>query len=307
MAAMKWWGWGDEGVSFTHEDKPALGPFLRRHLDLDVSRVTSGPAAFDGLRVPEPSLSPQLRAALEEALGDGAASTDPLDRVTHARGKSLRDLVRHRHGDLGRLPDVVVRPGDEDEVAATLRVALDFDAVLIPFGGGTSISGSLEAPAEERRTVISLDLSRLSRVLAVDAASRLARVEAGAFGPDLERQLNAHGWTLGHFPDSFTHSTLGGWIATRSSGMQSDSYGDIGDLTRAVRVVTPSGLSYAPGAKHVDRPQRTGDGAGRRRAPGHHHRGDRARPARARAEGDPGLPVPDLGGRSGGYARHCRQ
>jgi alkyldihydroxyacetonephosphate synthase len=242
MAAMRWWGWGHDGVSFTHEDKPALGPFLQRHLELDVTRVTSRPVAFEALRIPEPSLSPDLRAALEEALGGALTSSDPLDRVVHARGKSLRDLVRHRHGELGRLPDVVVRPGDEDEVSAVLRAALDADAVLIPFGGGTSISGSLEAPAEERRTVMSLDLSRLSRVLAVDEASGLARIQAGAFGPDLERQLNAQGWTLGHFPDSFTHSTLGGWIATRSSGMQSDLYGDIGDLTRAVRVVTPSGL-----------------------------------------------------------------
>jgi alkyldihydroxyacetonephosphate synthase len=238
---MRWWGWGHDGVSFTHEDKPALGGFLRQRIDLDVSRVTSVPVAFEDLRI-EPSLSPGLQAALEQALGGGPASTDPLDRLEHARGKSLRDLVRHRRGELGRLPDVVVRPGDEDQVAAVLRAALDADAVLIPFGGGTSISGSLEASEEEERTVISLDLSRLSGVLAVDAASRLARIQAGAFGPDLERQLNARGWTLGHFPDSFTHSTLGGWIATRSSGMQSDRYGDIGDLTRAVRVVTPSGL-----------------------------------------------------------------
>ncbi len=242
MAAMRWWGWGHDDVSFTHEDKPALGPFLADHLDLDVERVTSRPVAFQSLRIPEPSLSPSLRAALEEALGGGAVSTDPLDRVVHARGKSLRDVVRHRRGELGRLPDVVVRPGDEEAVAAVLRAVLDADAVLIPFGGGTSISGSLEASEHERRIVVSLDLSRLSRVLAVDEASRLARIEAGAFGPDLERQLNARGWTLGHFPDSFTHSTLGGWIATRSSGMQSDRYGDIGDLTRAVRVVTPSGL-----------------------------------------------------------------
>jgi alkyldihydroxyacetonephosphate synthase len=237
MAAMRWWGWGHDGVSFTHEDKPELGPFLRRHLGLDVARVASRPVAFEALNVPEPSLP----ASLEAALG-GAASTDPLDRVVHARGKSLRDLVRHRRGELGRLPDVVVRPADEDEVVAIMRAALEADAVLIPFGGGTSISGSLEAPPEERRTVISLDLSRLSRVLAVDDVSRLATVQAGALGPDLERQLNAQGWTLGHFPDSFAHSTLGGWIATRSSGMQSDRYGDIGDLTRAVRVVTPSGL-----------------------------------------------------------------
>src|SRR3954468_21717701 len=236
-AAMKWWGWGDEGVSFTHEDKPALGPFLERPLDIDVSRAGSQPAALDRLAIPEPSLAPGLAAAL---VGD--VSTDPLDRVVHARGKSLRDLVRHRRGELGRLPDVVVRPADEDEVAAVVRAALDADAVLIPFGGGTSISGSLEAPAQEQRTVISLDVSRLRQVLAVDASSRLARVQAGAFGPDLERQLDAQGWTLGHFPDSFTHSTLGGWIATRSSGMQSDRYGDIADLVRAVRVVTPGGI-----------------------------------------------------------------
>src|SRR5919108_3285531 len=235
-AGMKWWGWGDEGISFTHRDKPALAPFIKRHLGLDVEGETSRPTAFDDLHIPDPSLAPDLQAALEGAVGAEQVSTDPLDRVVHARGKCLRDLIRHRRGDLGRLPDAVVRPRQEDEVAAIMRAALDADAVLIPFGGGTSISGSLEARPDERRTVISLDLSRLSSVLAVDAPSRLARVQAGALGPDLERQLNAQGWTLGHFPDSFTHSTLGGWIATRSSGMQSDRYGDIGDLTRAVRV-----------------------------------------------------------------------
>jgi alkyldihydroxyacetonephosphate synthase len=249
MAAMKWWGWGEDGVSFTHEGQPALGPFLQRVLDLDVNRVVSRPIAFDDLRIPEPSCSPELKAALQDAAPD--ASTDPLERVVHARGKSLRDLVRHRRGDLGRLPDVVVRPADEEQVQAVMRTALEADAVLIPFGGGTSISGSLEAPEDEQRTVISLDLSRLNRVLEVDAASGLARVQPGAFGPDLERQLNAQGWTLGHFPDSFTHSTLGGWIATRSSGMQSDRYGDIADVTRAVRVVTPSGLLVTRPVPHA--------------------------------------------------------
>jgi alkyldihydroxyacetonephosphate synthase len=114
--------------------------------------------------------------------------------------------------------------------------------VVIPFGGGTSISGSLEAPADETRTVVSVDLGEMDRVLEIDADSRLARVQAGALGPSLEEQLNAQGWTLGHFPDSFAHSTLGGWVATRSSGMQSDRYGDVADLTRAVRVATPAGM-----------------------------------------------------------------
>ena len=241
MAAMKWWGWGREDTAFTHEDKPALGPFLERELDLDLDGAVSAPRALRDLDLPASELEGALRAALEEAVGADHVSVDGLDRLVHGRGKSLRDLVRSRRGDLGRLPDVVVRPGDEDAVAAVLRLALERDCVVIAFGGGTSISGSLEAPAEEARPVLSVDLGRLDRVLAVDATSRLARVQAGVFGPSLEAQLNADGWTLGHFPDSFTHSTLGGWIATRSSGMQSDRVGDIADLTRGVRVVTPAG------------------------------------------------------------------
>jgi alkyldihydroxyacetonephosphate synthase len=241
VTAMKWWGWGEDGIAFSHDDKPELGPFLERELGLDVGRVTARPPAFDALDVDAPRLPDQLSQALEAAVGADRVSRDSLDRVVHGRGKSLRDLVRQRAGTFGRLPDAVVRPGSEDEVAAVVRAAVDHDAVVIPFGGGTSISGSLEAPADEERPVVSLDLARLDRVLDVDPVSRLARVQAGAFGPGLERQLGDRGWTLGHFPDSFTHSTLGGWIATRSSGMQSDRYGDVAELTRAVRVVTPVG------------------------------------------------------------------
>ena len=239
---MKWWGWGEEGIAFTHEDKPELAPFIERVLGLDVRRPGTPVLALEQLEVPKSGLSSQLRSALEGAVGADRVSTDAHDRVVHGRGKSLRDLVRQRRGDFGRLPDVVVRPADEDQVAALLGAGIDADAVVVPFGGGSSISGSLEAEPGERRPVVSVDMARLDRVLAVDATSRLARVQAGVFGPDLERQLNAQGWTCGHFPDSFTHSTLGGWIATRSSGMQSDRYGDVAELTRGLRVVTPSGV-----------------------------------------------------------------
>jgi alkyldihydroxyacetonephosphate synthase len=252
MAGMKWWGWGHENVSFTHDDKPDLAPFIGRVLDVDVTRPTSSPpVAFEDLEIPEPALGPELLSALEEAVGSAHVSTDALDRVVHARGKCLRDLVRHRGGDIGRIPDAVVRPGAEEEVDAVLRAALEADAVVIPFGGGTNVSGSLEAPPDEPRTIVSADMSRLDRVLDVDETSRLARVQPGVLGPRLEEQLNARGWTLGHFPDSFAHSTLGGWIATRSSGMQSDKYGDAADLTRAVRVATPAGLLVTRPVPHT--------------------------------------------------------
>jgi len=239
---MKWWGWGEEDVAFTHEGKPELAPFIERELGLDVRRPGTGAISFEDLEIPASVLPAELRAELEDTVGVEYVSADDRDRVVHARGKSLTDLVRQRRGDLGRLPDAVVRPGSEDEVTAVLRAALASDAVVIPFGGGSSISGSLEAEAGETRPVISIDMGRLNRVLSIDAVSQLARVQAGVFGPELERQLGAQGWTCGHFPDSFAHSTLGGWIATRSSGMQSDRYGDVAELTRGLRVVTPAGM-----------------------------------------------------------------
>jgi alkyldihydroxyacetonephosphate synthase len=241
MPATKWWGWGYEGVEFSDGDKPDLAPFIAESIGVDVRRRIVAPARFDQLDIPDSRLPADLRVALEEAVAGPYVSTEALDRVIHARGKSLRDLIRQRRGDFARLPDVVVRPGGEDEIAATVQAALRADAVVIPFGGGSSISGSLEAPADEIRPVISVDLERLDRVLDIDAGSRLARVQAGVFGPHLEEQLAALGYTFGHFPDSFAHSTLGGWIATRSSGMQSDRYGDIADMVKGLRVVTPSG------------------------------------------------------------------
>jgi alkyldihydroxyacetonephosphate synthase len=245
MPAMKWWGWGHEGVEFSHEDKPALGSFIADKIGVDVRAKRTAPLRFDELEVAEPNLPAELRADLEDAVGERFVSTEAVDRVVHGRGKSLRDLIRQRRGELPRLPDVVVRPDREDEVAATVQAALRADAVLIPFGGGSSISGSLQAPDDELRPVISVDLERLDQVLDIDGESRLARVQAGVFGPHLEEQLGDRGYTFGHFPDSFPHSTLGGWIATRSSGMQSDRYGDIADMVKGLRVVTPSGMLVA--------------------------------------------------------------
>ena len=241
MAAMKWWGWGHEGVEFTHEDKPALAPFILEAIGVDVRSKRGRAAAIRPARDPRSGAPGRPVGGARAGRVPEFVSLDRLDRLVHARGKSLRDLVWQRAGELPRVPDAVVRPGSEDEVAAILEAAMRFDAVVIPFGGGSSISGSLEAPAIETRSVISVDLERLNKVLEIDADSRLARVQAGVFGPDLEEQLAARGYTFGHFPDSFTHSTLGGWIATRSSGMQSDRYGDIADMTKGLRVVTPSG------------------------------------------------------------------
>ncbi len=240
---MKWWGWGREGVAFHHEDKPALTPFVKEAVGLDLDRTPPQPMmAFEDLQVPAPMVGDDVLATLRNALGDQYVLVDDRERVVHTYGKSLRDLIRLRRGDLPRVPDVVVYPADEEQVRAVVECAVMADAVLIPFGGGSNISGSLHPPVGETRPVISVDMGRMNRVLDIDEDSGLARVQAGVHGPHLEEQLADRGWTMGHFPDSFTHSTLGGWVATRSSGMQSDKYGDIADIARGLRVVRPDGV-----------------------------------------------------------------
>ncbi|GAA3629704.1 FAD-binding oxidoreductase [Microlunatus ginsengisoli] len=236
---MKWWGWGVEGVAFHHEDKPDFAPFVQKVVDLDVNIPPVGAMDLAELSVPAARIPGDLVAELTEVVGADHVASDDLDRIVHTYGKSLRDLVRLRAKDIPRIPDVVVYPGDEAEVQQIVDKAVAADAVIIPFGGGSNIAGSLEAPPEETRPVISLDMGRMNKVLDIDEESGLARIQAGALGPDIEEQLGRRGWTLGHFPDSFTHSTLGGWIATRSSGMQSDKYGDIADITRGLHAVLP--------------------------------------------------------------------
>ncbi len=249
MKHMKWWGWGEPDVAFSHNNKPDFATFVQTHLGVDINATTATELRFDEIfgdgpgkrALAPPKVDTTLRSLLEKAIGADFVIDDGECRVVHTYGKSLRDLVRVREGNVGRLPDLVLYPGTEAEVEQIVQLALQNDAVLIAFGGGTNITGSLEAPANESRTVLSIDLQRMNRVLSIDTEAQQARIQVGALGPDLEEQLNAQGWSIGHFPDSFTHSSLGGWIATRSSGMQSDKYGDIAAITRGLRVVTPNG------------------------------------------------------------------
>jgi alkyldihydroxyacetonephosphate synthase len=233
----KWWGWGAEGIEFSFADKPKFAPFVLDVLGVDVTLPAPRVRSFDSLDVPASQLSPALREALVAAVGEEYVIDDDEMRVVHAFGRGVRDLVRVRRGQLGRVPDVVVYPGAEDDVVAIVDAACQADAVVIPYGGGSNIVGALEAVPSETRQVVSVNLGRMNKVLEINDTAGLARIQAGVLGPDMEVQLNAKGWTLGHFPDSFMWSTLGGWIATRSSGMQSDKYGDIAEVTRGLRMV----------------------------------------------------------------------
>lgn len=229
-----WWGWGweDEGLSADQAGKLAGAIAARFELsDLD---VRPAPRLAD-LDLPAPRVSaPDPLAAV--------CSTDPHDRAGHTYGKSYRDIVRAFNGDLGQPPDTVAFPTTEAEVVALLEWCTDAGVVAVPYGGGSSVVGGVEGGATGRPWV-SIDLTRLDRVLEIDRVSRAARIQAGALGPVLEDQLRPHGYTLRHFPQSFEFSTLGGWLATRSGGHYATVYTHIDDLCESMRVVTPAGTS----------------------------------------------------------------
>ncbi|HMQ64792.1 MAG TPA: FAD-binding oxidoreductase [Arachnia sp.] len=235
----KWWGWGEEGLAYHYEDKPKFAPFVMKMVGVDINKPVQSVPPFSSLQVPPSQLSAELHARLDEILGAKYVQTDDETRVVHAFGKGVRDLVRVRRGDLGRVPDVVLYPGTQAEVERAVDAVVAADGVLIPFGGGSNIVAALEAVPGEARQVVSMNLGRMNKVLEIDEVSGLAHIQAGVFGPDMEDQLQARGWTMGHHPDSFVWSTLGGWIATRSSGMQSDKYGDIADICRGLTMVMP--------------------------------------------------------------------
>ena len=156
-------------------------------------------------------------------LANRLVQTDPETRLRYTRGQSLPDWVALRSGRLEAFPDGVAFPESESDVVELLGYAKNAGARVIPYGGGTSVVGHIN-PAGGEAPVLTLSMERMNRLLALDETSRLATFEAGVAGPQLENQLNERGYTLGHFPQSFEYSTLGGWIVTRSSGQQSLRY-----------------------------------------------------------------------------------
>jgi len=243
ISNLRWWGWGTLDQDYSLEGRPAFWPTLQEWLEMPDEAIEqeTPPVSLEEIALRPPRLDDPMLSSLSKLLGEETVRTDTRCRVEHAYGKSYRDLIRIRAGHIPNPPDVVVYPSDQGQVASLLAWAADRDVTIIPFGGGSSVLGGVEPPPTDRPK-ITLDLARLDRVLAVDPVSRTARIQAGATGPEIEAQLNARGFTLGHFPQSFEFSTLGGWIATRAAGQNSIGYGKIEHMTQALRVVTPVGI-----------------------------------------------------------------
>ena len=226
-----WWGWGYADSHPDDAECVAMGALLPGTLarPLPIPRVAD-------LAMARPGVAPPSSLA-------HLVTTDPEVRAAHAMGKAYRDIVRALRGRPGRVPDLVARPTGDREVADLLDWAGGQGVAVIPFGGGSSVVGGVEYRGDAHRAVLSLDLTSMDRVLEIDTVSRSARIQAGALGPLLERQVRPHGLTLRHFPQSFEFSTLGGWLATRAGGHYATGRTHIDDFVQSLSVVTPAGSS----------------------------------------------------------------
>jgi alkyldihydroxyacetonephosphate synthase len=225
------WGWAEQHVDAA--ELAGLGQLVAaRFPDAELR-------AHDAVPLTDVSLpAPRLQAPAALA---SICRTDLEWRCLHGHGQSFTDVVRAFRGEYPGAPDVVAEPRDAVEVAAVLDWCAEAGAVCVPFGGGTSVVGGVTLAGSDRPVVV-LSLRAMDRVLDVDRASRAARIQAGASGPVLEDQLRDEGLTMRFFPQSFEHSTLGGWIATRAGGHYATRLTHVDDLVEQVTAVTPSGV-----------------------------------------------------------------
>ena len=222
----RWNGWGDDST------ETPLHITAKKYLQYLLG---------DASPAPDASYTQVLASIPASGLPEHAlVTTSPEERLRHSRGQSLPDWIAMRSGKIEAFTDGVAYPHTNEDIRALFEYAREVGARLIPYGGGTSVVGHIN-PLPAYSPNLTVDLSEMNQLIDLDETSQLATFQAGITGPDLESELRKHGYTLGHFPQSFELSTLGGWIATRSSGQQSYHYGRIEDLFAGGHIESPQG------------------------------------------------------------------
>jgi alkyldihydroxyacetonephosphate synthase len=238
---IRWNGWGWAAHKDALGAREDIWAWLAAELGMP-SLLATPPRQLDDVALATPRLHTDTRAKLVEMLGPDRVRDDTYERAFHALGQSYHDLLRLRAGDLSQAPDAVLYPRGTEEVLALLAFLSERDIAVVPFGGGTSVVGGVSGTPGAFPSVVTLDLSGMDRLLDIDTTARTATAEAGIYGPALEKALAAKGMTLGHFPQSFEFSTLGGWIAHRGAGQGSGRYGRAEDWLVSAKLATPKGL-----------------------------------------------------------------
>jgi len=245
-----WWKWGNSN-EFKHiNDYPKAKAYLEDLWKTNFKHEYSPPNKFSIDVVSEKKK--ETIKDIFASLASKKISFKEDDRLKVALGKSYYDVIRIIKDNNIVTPDVVLTPTTHEEIEYIVKQANDNHVKIIPIGGGTNVVGALTMSAQQLKSDITcaINLTNYNKLIQIDHDHFTATFQAGILGPELERILNEQDYTLGHFPQSFEYSTLGGWIVTRSAGQESSYYGKIEDLVEQIRVVTPIGTLYSNDYTH---------------------------------------------------------
>lgn len=236
-----WWKWGEAAKRKKLTQYPKLKLHFETLFQAEFNEITPAPEFIENKSL----ISDKLQN-FKTQFPEIKIKTDTLSKLIKATGKSYTDLIAAFHQNKIHLPEFIICPTTQSELQAILKWASEQKIVLIPFGGGSNVVGAFTQKDVSKQYVV-LDLSALNRLVNIDKQNHTATFEAGIYGPKLEEILQAEGFTMGHFPQSFEYSTLGGWIVTRSAGQESSHYGRIDDIVIAIKVISPSGTLQTSG------------------------------------------------------------
>ncbi len=198
-----------------------------------------------------PKLSEEQINHFRKIVGDENVKTDDYSRLQVAYGKTMFDIFRLREKRIENLPDIVVCPRTKEEIAQIVKYCHEEKIAVYVFGGGSTVTRGVE-PVNNG---ISIDMRvHMNKVVSINDTNQTVTVEAGMYGPDLEKALNnapelfgsKRRYTCGHFPQSFEYSVVGGWVVTRGAGQNSTYYGKIEHMVVAQEYVTPKGIIKTP-------------------------------------------------------------
>ncbi|KAF0983696.1 hypothetical protein FDP41_007611 [Naegleria fowleri] len=263
----KWNGWGYKDTDFVMDEKrdvyvtgdryilsghyvPDFRPWFENFTGLD-TKYPSPPQSWEEMqkKITKPIICKAFVDDIKQANCFKFIAFEDEVRLLHSHGHTCQEIYQLRYGKFKRLVDMVIYPGSHDHVQQIVSIANKYadQLTIIPYGGGTSVSQALMCPENETRMIVSVDMQEMNRVLSVDFESNTAVIEAGAIGIDIQKELKEkYGLTLGHEPDSVEFSSVGGWVATRASGMKKNLYGNIEDMLVNLKIVTPTGTWSLP-------------------------------------------------------------
>lgn len=181
--------------------------------------------------------STSLARTIRDVLGVHTSASGP-DQVSYSRDLWPRHHIAVRDGRVAEhRPAAIAWPESTEDVARLTAFCTEEQIQIVPFGAGSGVCGGV-LPTDKTLVV---DLKRMKRWRKLAIDDGYLEVEAGVQGIRLEEELQAKGYTIGHFPSSILCSTVGGWIAARGAGQMSGLYGKIEDMTAAVECVDGRG------------------------------------------------------------------